>query len=212
MAPPTRPSLKERQRQERETLILDAAESFLAAKGYHDTSMEEIAAQVGISKGTVYLHFPSKDDLVLALFERELAHYRQRVEQAATAAASAQVRLERLLRYTYAELRGQRAQLFLTLYANLDVRKGFVEKRLALRDHIAQVAGHITAVLDDGKSAGEFDPSIPTPIMLTTFLGLLSRHGHEHLLDAAQFSPEDLATHVGRIFFRGISAATFAKR
>ncbi len=65
-------SLKERQRQERAALILQAAEEVLAEKGYHETSMDEIAARVGVAKGTVYLHFPSKEDLVFALFEQEL--------------------------------------------------------------------------------------------------------------------------------------------
>ncbi|MFL5699301.1 MAG: helix-turn-helix domain-containing protein, partial [Ktedonobacteraceae bacterium] len=57
-------TLKERQRQEREALILQAAEEVLIEKGYHEMSMDEIAARVGISKGTVYLHFASKEDLV----------------------------------------------------------------------------------------------------------------------------------------------------
>lgn len=54
-------SLKEKQRKERELLILEAAEEVMIEKGYHETSMEEIAARVGIAKGTVYLHFPSKE-------------------------------------------------------------------------------------------------------------------------------------------------------
>jgi AcrR family transcriptional regulator len=53
-------SLKDRQREERERLILEAAEELLAEKGYHEMSIDDIAARVGVSKGTVYLHFPSK--------------------------------------------------------------------------------------------------------------------------------------------------------
>ncbi len=69
MQPVTAPrSLKEKQRQEREALILQAAEEVLMEKGYHETSIDEIAARVGIAKGTVYLHFPSKEDLVIGLF------------------------------------------------------------------------------------------------------------------------------------------------
>ena len=56
MQPVTAPrSLKEKQRQEREALILQAAEEVLMEKGYHETSIDEIAARVGIAKGTVYL-------------------------------------------------------------------------------------------------------------------------------------------------------------
>src|SRR5207302_2286127 len=73
-------SLKEKQRQEREALILQAAEEVLAEKGYHETSMDEIAARVGIAKGTVYLHFPSKEDLVVALYEGNVQKMSQAVE------------------------------------------------------------------------------------------------------------------------------------
>src|SRR5690242_19973668 len=66
----TRSSLKEKQRQEREDLILQVAEEVINEKGYHDTSMDEIALRVGISKGTLYLHFASKEDLLLTLIER----------------------------------------------------------------------------------------------------------------------------------------------
>ena len=46
-------SLKDRQREERERLILEAAEELLAEKGYHEMSIDEIAARVGVSQGTV---------------------------------------------------------------------------------------------------------------------------------------------------------------
>ena len=63
-------SLKERQRQERERLILQAASEALVEKGYDAMSMEDIAGRVGISRAAIYLHFPSKEDLVLALLQR----------------------------------------------------------------------------------------------------------------------------------------------
>ena len=50
MQPVTAPrSLKEKQRQEREALILQAAEEVLMEKGYYETSIDEIAARVGIA-------------------------------------------------------------------------------------------------------------------------------------------------------------------
>src|SRR5579871_1033504 len=66
--------LKERQRLEREQLILEAADDLMLERGYHDTSIDDIAARVGISKGTVYHHFTSKEDLVVALLERGMRH------------------------------------------------------------------------------------------------------------------------------------------
>src|SRR5947199_253172 len=61
-------SLKEKHRREREELIIRAAEEVLQEKGYYEASMDEIAARVGIAKGTIYTHFPGKEELVFAFF------------------------------------------------------------------------------------------------------------------------------------------------
>lgn len=51
-------------------LILDAVGGLLAAYGYGKMTMQDVARQVGIGKGTIYLHFPSKEELVLAHIDR----------------------------------------------------------------------------------------------------------------------------------------------
>jgi AcrR family transcriptional regulator len=51
-------------------LILDAVDELLARFGYKKMTMEDVARQVGIGKGTIYLHFPSKEELVLAHIDR----------------------------------------------------------------------------------------------------------------------------------------------
>jgi AcrR family transcriptional regulator len=197
-------SLKERQRQEREALILQAAEAVLMEKGYHAASMDEIAARVGVAKGTLYLHFPSKEELVVALFERELTAFRHAVEQAAMSEQSARARLVEILRLSYTGMAAERRQLFLALSSSASVRTEVFEKRDSLREHKRQVGAYIEAVLEDGKAAGEFDASIPTTVMLSTFVSLLSRHNHG-LLDGDALSPDELVAYVERIYFHGIS-------
>src|SRR5215471_15068953 len=95
MQPITAPrSLKEKQRQEREALILKAAEEVLLEKGYHETSIDEIAARVGIAKGTVYLHLPSKENLVLAIFERDLQLLLQTIDSTMGSKGTAREQIE----------------------------------------------------------------------------------------------------------------------
>src|SRR5213082_1061024 len=102
MQPITAPrSLKEKQRQEREALILQAAEDVLMEKGYYETSMDEIAARVGIAKGTVYLHFASKEDLVVALFQQDTQKFLQVVEETIASAQTARAKMEAILRFMY---------------------------------------------------------------------------------------------------------------
>ena len=54
------------QRADIRELILDAVGLLLARHGYQKMTMEDVARTVGIGKGTIYLHFPGKEELVLS--------------------------------------------------------------------------------------------------------------------------------------------------
>jgi AcrR family transcriptional regulator len=60
-------SVKQREIREREIKILDLARPMIAAGGITALSMEAIAAEIRIAKGTVYNHFANKEEIVLAL-------------------------------------------------------------------------------------------------------------------------------------------------
>ena len=63
---------KERERAAREKLILDHAQRLLLRDGFQNLNLDEIAEAVEYSKGTLYLHFKSKEDLALAVVTRAL--------------------------------------------------------------------------------------------------------------------------------------------
>jgi AcrR family transcriptional regulator len=69
---PTRQQLRTRETQAR---LLDAAEEIFVRDGYEAAQLDEIAATAGRSKGAVYTHFRSKEDLFLALFEHRTRSY-----------------------------------------------------------------------------------------------------------------------------------------
>jgi AcrR family transcriptional regulator len=58
------------QREDIKDLILDAVDVLLGRYGYRKMTMDDVAREVGIGKGTIYLHFPGKDELVLAHVDR----------------------------------------------------------------------------------------------------------------------------------------------
>lgn len=59
-------------KQERYNAILDAAERILLRSPDHVANVVEVADEAGLAKGTVYLYFPSKEELLLALHERNI--------------------------------------------------------------------------------------------------------------------------------------------
>lgn len=59
-------------KQERHHAILDAAERLLSGSPERIASVAEVADEAGLAKGTVYLYFPSKEELLLAIHERNI--------------------------------------------------------------------------------------------------------------------------------------------
>ena len=199
-----RRSLKERQRREREELILQASEEVLLEKGYQDASMDEIASRVGIAKGTLYLHFAGKEDLVIALVEREMQAFLKVIEDTIASHTTARATLEAILRVMYTGLLGQRFQLLSSLVESVDTRMQLMAKREKLRSIKERVTQAITRLLEQGKATGEFDHMLPTSVMLSTFFTLLPRRGSE--LYTGHIASDELITHLIHFYFKGIAA------
>lgn len=65
-AAPVKISFKQQMLQARETAIIHAVNLLLAEKGFEAMTVDEVAANVGIAKASLYKHFPSKEDLAAA--------------------------------------------------------------------------------------------------------------------------------------------------
>jgi AcrR family transcriptional regulator len=55
---------------EREELVLASAAKLFSVQGYEKTTLDGIAAHAGVSKGSIYLEFPSKEEILFSLIER----------------------------------------------------------------------------------------------------------------------------------------------
>jgi AcrR family transcriptional regulator len=87
-----------RQRAER---ILDAAADLLLRWGYRRTTIDDVAQRAGVGKGTIYLHWRTREALFEAVFQREAADLLAEVA-AAVAGDPALVRLPRFTRFVFA--------------------------------------------------------------------------------------------------------------
>ncbi|GLI02839.1 TetR/AcrR family transcriptional regulator [Phytohabitans aurantiacus] len=70
------------QRAERAVRILDVAADLLLRHGYRRVSIDDVAAGLGIGKGTVYLHWKTREQLFSAVFAREVLHAMDELRQA----------------------------------------------------------------------------------------------------------------------------------
>jgi TetR/AcrR family transcriptional regulator len=74
---------RQRERLQRRNEILEAAEELFDEKGFESTTIQEIARKTDLSKGTIYLYFKSKDELLLAVCVKGIAGFREELEAAA---------------------------------------------------------------------------------------------------------------------------------
>ena len=198
-------SLKEKQRREREELILQAAEEVFQEKGYYDTSMDEIAARVGIAKGTIYTHFPGKEELVIEIFNRNMQKFLEGVETISVTEQTPLEKLEAILTFMHTGLYTKQTRLLSVMYNGVDLKRMIVEKSGCVRELWDSLVVCITQLLEDGKAVGEFDSAIPTKIMVFSFFSLFSPKAYEHLLLDDDMSREEMVKNLRRVYFNGIT-------
>lgn len=200
-----RRSLRERQRQERENLILQAAEEVLVEKGYNNTSMDEIAQRVGIAKGTVYLHFPGKETLIFALLKRDVEKLQQAIENIQQRPVMAREKLEAILRYMYGELLIQRFQILYAFFESITERQVIIDKKAQFQAQWQKLAADITTLIEEGKANGELVADIPTVILSNAFFTLLSPQRYKQLAVDRHIPPNELVEYLIRIYFCGVA-------
>ena len=205
-------TLKERQRAERETLILQTAEELLLEKGYYEMSMDEIAARVGISKGTVYLHFPGKEELVVALLQRRMETMHRLFGDIFRSEASPTAKLQAFLDHVYGGMTSQHYQMFFSLYQNPEMRTRWLEKKASLQALQDDIARQLTDVFEEGKASGNFDRTIPTTVMLHMLTNLLSPRSYEQWVVQGEMAMADVVQHLSQFFFKGIAAQSSHER
>lgn len=94
-APSSSHSVSRAPRQDnRRQQLLDAAARLFRERGYHATSMRDIAREVRMLSGSIYYHFPSKDEMLLAVYEEGVRHIAARVDAAAATGNDPWARLE----------------------------------------------------------------------------------------------------------------------
>jgi AcrR family transcriptional regulator len=77
---PVKTSFKQQMLKAREEAIVQTVNRLLAEKGFEAMTVDEVAAQVGIAKASLYKHFPSKEDLAAAAMVRVMNRARDFIE------------------------------------------------------------------------------------------------------------------------------------
>ncbi|MCA1816333.1 MAG: TetR/AcrR family transcriptional regulator [Acidobacteria bacterium] len=141
-------------REETRDLILDAADRLLARYGYRKMTVDDIAREAGIGKGTIYLHFKSKEEVALSRIDRVIEQLKDRLLEMARTTHPVPERLRRML-LERVLFRFDAVQHYTESLNDIfaTVRPGLLARR---ERHFADEAAIFAEVLKEGRRAGVF--------------------------------------------------------
>jgi AcrR family transcriptional regulator len=140
--------------------LLSAARAVFASSGFHGASVEEIASEAGFSTGALYSNFDGKEDLFLALMEREINEHAREIEQAVAARSSVAERAAGGARQWMAMIEREPELLLLfTEFWAYGVRDPHVRPKVAAR--FAEARAMLTKLISDGAREFELELELP---------------------------------------------------
>jgi AcrR family transcriptional regulator len=176
------PSRWKRRKAARPAEILAAALACFAERGFTATRMDDVAARAGVTKGTVYLYFPNKEELFKALIRSEMLPNLERLEAVASADVPASVLLEQLLAVWVGHVFPSRIsvlpKLIISEAGNFpDLAKFYLD------EVISRARSMLRAVLRRAIEKGEFRPfdvdHVTYCIIAPLLFSVLWRHSFE---------------------------------
>jgi AcrR family transcriptional regulator len=188
MPPPPRLSRAEQRERNRE-LLLDAAEAVFSERGYRVATVDDVAAAAGLTKGAVYSHFASKQELFAAAVERR---YRERADAFVTAMSGEDPLADRtaLAALDFAGSVGDGADwalLFLEAWAEMLRTPGFGDDLRRIDAEMrATIAGVVRRTLGDQGVELDLPPETVAEMMIATAHGF----GVQHRMDPEHAPPE----------------------
>jgi AcrR family transcriptional regulator len=186
---------------ERGEEVYEAALRLFREKGYHATSMQDIAAAVGLYKGSLYHYIGSKEDLLVRVFERAMRALLEDVERiAADTSLAPSVQLRQIIR---AHVEAVAANLdALTVYLH-EWRALTGESLASVRAQRERYAALVAEIVRRGVSQGEFEA---TDVGIAT-LGVLGMCNWlcQWYRPGGRLSAADIAAHFADLVLGGLA-------
>ncbi len=155
-------------RQETRESILDAVDRLLERNGYKKMKIDDIAEEVGIGKGTIYLHFRSKEDVALAHIDRIVQRLLVQLNEIAGSNAKPLAKLRAML-IARVLTRFDSVQHYPESINDLlaDLRSNLLARR---ENHFDEEAAVFGRVLEEGKQQNIFELKLPLATAHTLLL------------------------------------------
>jgi TetR/AcrR family transcriptional regulator, regulator of autoinduction and epiphytic fitness len=202
-SPAKKTSFKAQQLKFREDAILDAVNRMLAQKGYDLMTMDEVAAEVGIAKASLYKHFESKEVLAAASMTRFLedalamarglpAHFAPLEKLKSVVRWAVRIHLSG----TMPSLPSTRSSIQQTLLAH----SAYVKNLEALTELLGQW-------IQEAQMSGALSPALPGEVILYTIYARSCDPVADFLKTGGAFSDDDIVELLVHTCFEGMAKA-----
>jgi TetR/AcrR family transcriptional regulator of autoinduction and epiphytic fitness len=202
--PMARVSLKEQMQRVREDAIVDAVNQLLATKGYELMTVDEVAAEAGLAKASLYKLFSSKEELAAAamvrVLERALAQADALEQQQPE--ATARERLEAMVRWT---LQVQLAGEMPTLPAQNSRLVAALKSHRAYMDRLFELSDRLGSWIVEAQKRGGLNPKLPPELVLFTMFARACDPVLGMLKASGQYSDEQLVELLLATTFNGLA-------
>jgi AcrR family transcriptional regulator len=181
---------------ERREQLLDIGRRLFAERGLDGTSIEEIAAQAGVSKPVVYEHFGGKEGLYAVVVDREVERFlamATRLLEGEDTMAKFEMAAVQLLRYIQENSDGFR---ILVRDSNPTSGSG------TFASLISDIASQVEYILGDVLAARGYDAGL-APVYAQMLVGMVASAG-QWWLDAREPGLEEMAAHLVNLAWNGL--------
>lgn len=187
---------------ERKREIVDAAARVFYAKSYHGASIQDVADEVGILKGSLYYYIDNKEDLLFETLDEQNERYYAILEKVNGSEGSG---LDRLKMFVTEHVRVVTSDVLTTTVFFRDFqrlsenrRRPILERRRSYENAVSEIIRQAQA---EGEVAADLDPALTTRALF----GMLN-WTYTWYRSRGSASPADLAELYLRIFLDGIAA------
>ncbi|MFP4104463.1 MAG: TetR/AcrR family transcriptional regulator [Phycisphaerae bacterium] len=165
--------------------ILRAAENVFVAHGYAAATMDQVAADAGISKGSLYNYFEGKEDLFTKLCHSCLDEDQAEVERRLGSDDSAADKLDWLLEHWYRIRQDYRqlSSLIMEFWATAARQGQSGKMKEVFKEKTTFWIRHIEAILRQGVASGEFRPSLDVEVATRMLLAIADGVNIQEIFD-----------------------------
>ncbi len=180
-------------------LVLKTAAGIFAQKGYHQTTVEEIARTLGVSKGTIYYHFKNKEDLYLSIIREGINLLQKSLRRAVDDSATPRDKIKNLIQSHLAFYEKEKDMVFLFMkeLCGADLQREVLVKMLS---GCLQIIGD---TVEEGIKDGVFR-DIDREITTVSLFGMITVSALHYIVHSKKIPHGQIGAAIEQILFQGL--------